>query len=67
MSLKARRELINATTKRYQKASKKEKQTILDEFVSATGYHRKYAIHLLNNRPPRSRNGEKAPTQTSGA
>ncbi len=61
MSLKARRELINATTKRYQKASKKEKQIILDEFVAATGYHRKYAIHLLNNRRPDRETGKKRP------
>jgi len=66
MSLKARRELLAATAGRYQKASKKEKQTILNEFTAATGYHRKYAIGLLrgytpgqspelrNNRKPRS-------------
>lgn len=49
MSLSARRELLAATAVRYQQASKKEKQTILDELVAATGYHRKYAITLLNN------------------
>jgi hypothetical protein len=49
MSLKARQELLGATTKRYQKASKSEKKIILDEFIAATGYHRKYAIYLLNH------------------
>lgn len=52
MSLPARRELLAATAARYQQASKKEKQVILDEFVAATGYHRKYAIALLNDFGP---------------
>lgn len=49
MSLKARRELLVATAKRYQVASKPEKKAILDEFTAATGYHRKYALTLLKN------------------
>ena len=49
MSLKARRELLAATARRYQQASKKEKSVILDEFTAATGYHRKYATTLLKN------------------
>jgi hypothetical protein len=52
MSLKARRELLAATAKRYQVASKQEKKAILDEFTAATGYHRKYAITLLKNYQP---------------
>jgi len=32
---------------RYQKATKKEKKAILDEFISLTGYHRKSAVRLL--------------------
>ena len=35
---------------RYRKASKKERSVILDEFVKTTGYHRKYAIGVLNGR-----------------
>ena len=34
---------------RYLKASNLEKQKMLDEFASATGYHRKHAIRLLKN------------------
>ena len=49
MSLKARHELLAATARRYQQASKKEKTVILDEFTAATGYHRKYATTLLKN------------------
>jgi hypothetical protein len=36
---------------RYQKASKKEKKAILDEFIRLTGFHRKSAVRLLNTRP----------------
>jgi hypothetical protein len=35
---------------RYRTASKKEKGVILDEFVKATSYDRKYAIALLNGK-----------------
>ena len=36
---------------RYQKASKKEKRAILDEYVKLTGYHRKSAVRLLCTKP----------------
>jgi hypothetical protein len=49
MSHRSKRELADAIRSRYLKASKAEKQQILDEFVSATGYHRKYAIRLLRH------------------
>jgi len=49
MSLKSKRELLEAVRPRYLKASKFEKQKILDEFTSATGYHRKHAIRVLKN------------------
>ena len=49
MSLKSKRELLEAIRPRYLKANKSKKQTILDEFTSATGYHRKYAIRVLKN------------------
>ena len=35
---------------RYEKASKKEKGDILDEFVKTTGYHRTYASAVLSGR-----------------
>jgi hypothetical protein len=37
----------------YQKASKKEKRTLLDEFTRLTGYHRKSAVRLLTARAVR--------------
>lgn len=49
MSLKSKRELKEAVQPRYLKASKVEKQKILDEFTCATGYHRKHAIRVLKN------------------
>jgi hypothetical protein len=52
MSLPARRELLAVTIPRNQEADRKKKQTILSEFVAATGYHRKYAIRLLGRAPP---------------
>jgi hypothetical protein len=48
-SLKSKRELLEAIRPRYLKANKAEKQKILDEFTSAAGYHRKYAIRVLKN------------------
>jgi hypothetical protein len=49
LSLKSQRELLEVVQPRYLKASKLEKQKMLDEFTSATGYHRKYAIRVLKN------------------
>jgi hypothetical protein len=38
---------------RYRRASRKERSTILDEFVKTTGYHRKHAIAVLNGKRER--------------
>ena len=45
MSLKSKRELLEVVRSRYRKASKPEKQKMLDEFTSVTGYHRKHAVN----------------------
>jgi hypothetical protein len=37
---------------RYQKASRPEKEVILDEFCANCSYHRKHAIRLLNRPRP---------------
>ena len=47
MSCQAKRELLAQTGPRYRAASPRQKRTILDEFIAATGYARKYAIRLL--------------------
>ena len=49
MSQKSKRELLEVVRPRYLKANKLEKQKMLDEFASATGYHRKHAIRILRN------------------
>jgi len=49
MSLKSKRELLEVMRPRYLKAKKLEKQKMLDEFMCATGYHRKHAIRILKN------------------
>jgi hypothetical protein len=51
MGIQSRRELLAALRPRYRRASKAEKGQILDGFVAATGYHRKYAISLLGHGP----------------
>jgi hypothetical protein len=48
MSQRSKQELLDAIRPRYRRAKKGEKQHILDEFVAATLYHRKYAIRVLN-------------------
>ena len=50
MSNISRREYLFAIKSRYLKAIKQEKKQILDEFCKACGYHRKYAVSLLNKR-----------------
>src|SRR3954451_19313498 len=50
LSLMARRELIAALQGRYAEADLQSKQTILDEFVEVSGYHRKHAIRLLGSK-----------------
>jgi hypothetical protein len=49
MSYQSKRELLWQMAPRYREASKALKEVILDEFVAATGYVRKYAIRLLNH------------------
>jgi transposase InsO family protein len=51
-------ELAAALQGRYVKAGRKEKGQILDEFVAATGYHRKWAVGLLRQGPPVARRGQ---------
>lgn len=48
LSFRAKRELLLQIAPRYREASAAQKGVILDEFVAATGYARKYAIRVLN-------------------
>lgn len=48
MSAQSKYEYLTAIRERYQHGSKQDKTMILDEFCTVCGYHRKYAIRLLN-------------------
>ncbi len=54
MSIEGRRELLARIVPRYRDAGRAQRAVMLDEFVAATGYERKYAIRLLGNPPPPS-------------
>ncbi len=47
MTLATRRELVHSIRQRYLASTHAERARILDEFVAATGYHRKHAIRVL--------------------
>jgi len=49
MSLSARRELVASIRQKYQEANRIDKGEILDGFLAATGYGRKYAIQMINS------------------
>ena len=48
MSGSSKHEYLLAIYERYHRASPEQKRRILDEFTATCGYHRKYAIRLLN-------------------
>jgi len=55
MSQRSKKELLAEIRPRYIEAKKPEKHRILNEFVVSTGYHRKYALRVLNHGHARSR------------
>lgn len=62
MNKKSKDELVKRTHHRYLQARRAEKSRILDDFVTATGYHRKHAIRALRKGVPeccRERRGRK--------
>jgi hypothetical protein len=52
MSQKSKWEYLKAIYTRYRKGSKQLRALILNEFCQVCGYHRKYAIRLLNGPAP---------------
>jgi len=60
MSQTSKRELVAELRPRYTLGSRTAKQRILDELVVVTGYHRKYAIWLLNHPPKRRTHSRRA-------
>ena len=55
MGNQGRWEYLRAIYERYRKAGRKAKKVILNEFCANSGYHRKYAIRLLNGPRPEKR------------
>jgi transposase InsO family protein len=51
LNMKEKQAVTGEYKPRYQKASKKEKKALLDEFTMLTGYHRKSAVRLLCAKP----------------
>lgn len=49
MSPRSKKEYLQAVHRRYKNASRRVKSSILDEFCSNCGYHRKYAIRVLRH------------------
>jgi hypothetical protein len=68
MGKNERRAYLQAIRLRYRRANRKSKATILDEFCAVCGYHRKYAIKLLNRsgRRRQSRRPGRPATYASG-
>jgi hypothetical protein len=52
VSQKSRWEYLRRIHRRYGEADRAGKGRILDEFCEVAGYHRKYALRLLNGPPP---------------
>lgn len=67
MGKNERQAYLKAIRTRYRRARKKVKVTILDEFCAVCGYHRKYAIRLLNQRgkPRKKRRAGRKPVYAS--
>ena len=57
MSRASRKDYLQRIYSRYQKASRSEKEGILDEFCAICSYHRKHAIRLLNQPLPAAKTG----------
>ena len=60
MNLKTRREILESIRVQYQESDWQKKGKILDGFIAASGYDRKYAIRLLSrntiiDKPPQTR------------
>lgn len=55
LTMKERKSVTAVVAKRYQKATKKEKGTILGEYTQLTGYNRCYGAFLLRNHGRRTR------------
>src|SRR3984893_16969841 len=55
MKTTSRKDYLQRIYQRYRRAARSKKRHILDEFCANCGYHRKYAIRLLNGPPPEAK------------
>ena len=55
MSLEQKKAYLETIRKRYKRATRKQKATILDEFCSVCEYNRKYAVRLLRKKQKKKR------------
>jgi hypothetical protein len=53
LTVKERKKATAIVAPRYQKARKKDKGVILDEFIELTGYRRRYASYVLRSQGKR--------------
>ncbi len=65
MPIEARRQYLIAVIERYKKASRREKNTILNEFCQVCQYNRKYAIFILNAKKANGASGKTKPGRPS--
>ncbi len=49
LDMRTKKSITKELAKRYQKARKRDKMKILNEFINPTGYNRCYASYLLRN------------------
>ncbi|MBI4654656.1 MAG: transposase, partial [Nitrospirae bacterium] len=58
LTMKERKKATAILAPRYQKARKKDKVKMLDEFIALTGYRRSYASYVLSTHGKRKRIGK---------
>ena len=61
----SRWEYVKQIHPRYREAGRVERGRMLDEFCKVTGYHRKYAVRVLNDPPPEKRLRKRRPRRPS--
>ena len=66
MGRRSKHEYLRAIWDRYQRAGRRYKSKILDEFCAVCGYSRKYAIGLLGRKPGRRRKKPGPPRRYDG-
>lgn len=67
LDLRTRKNIAEKLAGRYQKASKKERGRILDEFCALTGYNRSYAACILRKKPPPGKGRARPPVKQAPA